>query len=228
MADLAVALDLPDGASALRVADRLAGTVGWFKVGGTLYAAEGPGVVRELTARGARVFLDLKWHDIPSAVAGAVTASALLGVSLATVHLSGGRAMLEAAARAASGRLSLVGVGVLTSMDASDYAEVVGRPVDDIGAELERLARLGMAAGLDGAVCSTREAARLRASLGERALLVVPGIRRAGEGAGDQVRTATPAEAVAAGADLLVVGRPVTGVADPRGAALAVLEEMRR
>ena len=228
MADLVVALDLPDGASALRVADRLAGTVGWFKVGAMLYAAEGPGVVRELTARGARVFLDLKWHDIPSAVGGAVAASALLGVSLATVHLSGGRAMIEAAARAASGRLSLVGVGVLTSMDAQDYAEVVGRPVDDIGAELERLARLGMAAGLDGAVSSPREVARLRAALGERALLVVPGIRRAGEVAGDQVRTATPAEAVAAGADLLVVGRPVTGVADPRGAALALLEEMRR
>ncbi len=177
MADLVVALDLPDGASALRIADRLAGTVGWFKVGAMLYAAEGPGVVRELTARGARVFLDLKWHDIPSAVGGAVTASAQMGVSLATVHLSGGRAMIEAAARAASGRLSLVGVGVLTSLDAAAYGEVVGRPVSDLGAELERLARVGMEAGLDGAVCSPREAARLRVSLGERALLVVPGIR---------------------------------------------------
>lgn len=228
MADLVIALDLPDGASALRIADRLAGTVGWFKVGAMLYAAEGPGVVRELTARGARVFLDLKWHDIPSAVGGAVTAAALMGVSLATVHLSGGRAMVEAAARAASGRLSLVGVGVLTSMDAPAYSEVVGRPVADMGAELERLARLGMSAGLDGAVCSPQEAARLRGALGERALLVVPGIRRDGEGAGDQVRTASPAEAVAAGADLLVVGRPVTGVADPKAAALAILEEMRR
>ena len=228
MADLVVALDLPDGASALRIADRLAGTVGWFKVGAQLYAAEGPGVVRELTARGARVFLDLKWHDIPSAVGGAVTASALMGASLATVHLSGGRAMLEAAARAASGRLSLVGVGVLTSLDAAAYAEVVGREVGDLGAELQRLARMGMEAGLDGAVCSPHEAARLRVSLGQRALLVVPGIRRAGEGTGDQARTASPAEAVAAGADLLVVGRPVTGVADPKGAALALLEEIRR
>jgi orotidine-5'-phosphate decarboxylase len=228
MAELVIALDLPDGAAALRIVDRLGGVVGWFKVGSMLYAAEGPAVIREITARGARVFLDLKWHDIPSTVGGAVAAAAGTGVSLATVHLSGGRAMLEAAARSAAGRLSLVGVGVLTSLDAPAYAEVVGRPVADVGAELERLARIGMAAGLEGAVASPQEVRRLRSALGPRALLVVPGIRRAGEADGDQVRTATPAEAVAAGADLLVVGRPVTAVPDPRGAVLGLLEEMRR
>jgi len=227
MADLVIALDLPDGAAALRIVEGLRDVVGWFKVGSMLYAAEGPGVVREITARGARVFLDLKWHDIPTAVGGAVAAAGGMGASLATVHLSGGRAMLEAAARAAAGRLSLVGVGVLTSLDASAYAEVVGRPVADVGAELERLARIGMAAGLDGAVASPQEAGRLRSALGPRALLVVPGIRPAGEAAGDQARTATPAAAVAAGADLLVVGRSVTGAPDPRGAVLALLEEMR-
>lgn len=227
MADLVVALDVPEGAAALRLVDGLRGAVGWFKVGSMLFAAEGPGVVREIVGRGSRVFLDLKWHDIPSAVAGAVAGAAAMGASLVTVHLSAGRAMLEAAANAASGRLSVVGVGVLTSLDAAGYAEVVGRPVADVGAELERLARMGMAAGLDGAVCSPREVRRLRSALGPRAQLVVPGIRRAGEAANDQARTAGPAEAVAAGADLLVVGRPVTEAADPRRAALALLEEMR-
>lgn len=228
MAELVVALDLPDAASALGVVDRLRGEVRWFKVGAQLYAAEGPAVVRDIVARGGLVFLDLKWHDIPAAVGGAVSAAAGLGVALATVHLAGGRAMLEAAVRAAAGRLRVVGVGVLTSLDAPAYSEAVGRPVRDLGDELLRLARLGIAAGLDGVVTSPQEVRRLRAALGPGALLVVPGIRREGEAAGDQARVATPAEAVAGGADLLVVGRPVTGAADVRAAALALLEAMRR
>jgi orotidine-5'-phosphate decarboxylase len=172
------------------------------------------------------VFLDLKWHDIPTTVGAAVEQATALGASLATLHLAGGRAMLRAAVDAAAGRLALAGVGVLTSLDAQSYGEIVGRTVDDVGAELVRLARLGTAAGLDGVVTSPRELGALRAALGPRTLLVVPGIRRPGEVAGDQARTATPREAVSAGADLLVVGRPVASAADPRSAALSILEDM--
>jgi len=228
MAELVVALDLPDAASALRVVERLREEVRWFKVGAQLYAAEGPAVVREIIARGGRVFLDLKWHDIPASVAGAVSAAAGIGVALATVHLAGGRAMLEAAARAAAGRVRLVGVGVLTSLDARAYSEAVGRPVDDLGEELLRLARIGMTAGLDGVVASPREVRRLRAALGPGALLVVPGIRRDEDAAGDQLRVGAPAGAVTDGADLLVVGRPVTAAPDVRAAARALLEAMRQ
>jgi len=226
MAELIVALDLPAGAAALRVVERVGDAVLWYKVGPILFVAEGPSIVRDLVARGRRVFLDLKWHDIPTAVGGAVEQAAALGASLATLHLAGGRAKLRAAVDAAAGRLALAGVGVLTSLVAQSYGEIVGRTVDDVGAELVRLARLGTAAGLDGVVTSPRELGALRAALGPRTLLVVPGVRRPGEAAGDQARTATPREAVAAGADLLVVGRPVTSAADPRSAALAILEDM--
>jgi len=226
MAELIVALDLPTGAAALRVVERVGDAVLWYKVGPVLLVAEGPSIVRDLVARGRRVFLDLKWHDIPTTVSAAVEQAAALGASLATLHLAGGRAMLRAAVDAAAGRLALAGVGVLTSLDAQSYGEIVGRTVDDVGAELVRLARLGTAAGLDGVVTSPRELGALRAALGPRTLLVVPGVRRPGEAAADQARTATPREAVAAGADLLVVGRPVTSAADPRSAALAILEDM--
>jgi len=226
MAELIVALDLPTGAAALRVVERVGDAVLWYKVGPVLLVAEGPSIVRDLVARGRRVFLDLKWHDIPTTVSAAVEQAAALGASLATLHLAGGRAMLRAAVDAAAGRLALAGVGVLTSLDEQSYGEIVGRTVDDVGAELVRLARLGTAAGLDGVVTSPRELGALRAALGPRTLLVVPGVRRPGEAAGDQARTATPREAVAAGADLLVVGRPVTSAADPRSAALAILEDM--
>jgi orotidine-5'-phosphate decarboxylase len=226
MAELVIALDVPDGAGALALVESLHDVATWFKVGSVLFAAEGPHIVRDIVGRGARVFLDLKWHDIPSTVAAAVEGAAAMGVALVTVHLAGGAAMLAAASRAASGRLSVVGVGVLTSLDEAAFAQVVGRPVTDLGWELERLARIGMEAGLDGVVCSPREVARLRGALGSRALLVVPGIRRADDAAGDQVRTAEPAAAVAAGADLLVVGRPVTAAPDPRAAASAIREAM--
>jgi orotidine-5'-phosphate decarboxylase len=226
MAELIVALDLPTGAAALRVVERVGDAVLWYKVGPVLFVAEGPSIVRDLLARGRRVFLDLKWHDIPTTVGAAVEQAAALGASLATLHLAGGRAMLRAAVDAAAGRIALAGVGVLTSLDAQSYGEIVGRTVDDVGAELVRLARLGTAAGLDGVVTSPREVGALRAALGPRTLLVVPGVRRPGEAAGDQARTATPREAVTAGADLLVVGRPVTAAADPRSAALAILEDM--
>ncbi len=214
--DIAVALDQATLGDALAVVDS-AGDLGtWYKVGPILFAREGPDVIRELLRRGKRVFLDLKWHDIPSTVAGAVAAAAGLGVHLATVHLAGGRKMLEGAAAARGGEgLMLVGVGVLTSLDEDTYGAIVGRKIESVAAEQKRLAALAVSVGLDGMVCSASDAPLLRAALGSARMLVVPGIRRPGEPAGDQARTATPADAAKAGADLLVVGRPITGARDP-------------
>jgi orotidine-5'-phosphate decarboxylase len=216
MAELIVAFDLSSGREALSLADRLPG-LRWAKVGPVLYVREGPVLVREFTARGVRVFLDLKWHDIPHTVAGAVTAARELGVSLATVHCLGGRAMLEAAV-AAAGDLPLVGVTVLTSHDAAALAQVLGRGVPDLGVEVERLARVAVDAGLRGVVASGQELALLRTALGPDPWIVVPGIRSPDEGAGDQVRTVSPADAVRGGASHLVVGRPITAAADPAAA----------
>ena len=216
MAELIVAFDLPSGRQALDLADRLPG-LRWAKLGPVLYVREGPALVREFTARGVRVFLDLKWHDIPHAVAGAVTAARELGVSLATVHCLGGRAMLDAAV-AAAGDLPLVGVTVLTSHDSAGFAQVVGRGVPDLGFEAERLARTALAAGLRGVVASGDELALLREALGREAWIVVPGIRLPGDAADDQVRTVSPRDAVRRGATHLVVGRPITAAKDPAAA----------
>jgi len=226
-ADIAIALDLPTAAAAIRLVDAVGDLAAWYKVGSVLAVSDGPALVRELVARGKTVFLDLKWHDIPNTVSGAVTAAAALGVSLATVHLAGGRAMLEsaAAARAGSG-LRLVGVGVLTSLDAAEFAVIVGRPALDLGAEQERLVRTGLGA-LDGFVTAVAEASRLRKLAGEQAFLVTPGIRRAGDAVGDQSRTATPRAAAEAGSDLLVIGRPVTGAGDPAAAVREIRSELR-
>ena len=226
MADLAIALDLPTTTAALRIADAIGDEASWYKVGPALYVADGPALVRELHARGKRIFLDLKWHDIPNTVAGAVRAAAGCGVALATVHLAGGRRMLAAAAAAREGGLRLVGVGVLTSLSAAEFGAVVGRAVGDVGAEQERLVCGALGAELDGFVTAVAEAPRLRAIAGPRALLVTPGIRRTADAAGDQVRTATPGAAVRAGADLLVVGRPVTLAPDPRAVVRAIRAEM--
>jgi orotidine-5'-phosphate decarboxylase len=180
---------------------------------------EGPALVRELTARGVRVFLDLKWHDIPTSVAAAVTAARDQGGAMATVHALGGPAMLKAAAAAAGAvaadGLALVGVTVLTSHNAGDFERVVGRGVPDLGLEAERLARLALAAGLRGVVASGHEVGLLRAALGPEPWIVVPGIRAPGEAAGDQTRVVTAATAVERGATHLVVGRPITGARDP-------------
>jgi orotidine-5'-phosphate decarboxylase len=213
VAELVVAFDLPSGREALTLADRLPG-LRWAKLGPVLFVREGPALVREFTARGVRVFLDLKWHDIPNTVAGAVGAARELGVSLATVHCLGGRAMLEAAV-AAAGDLPLVGVTVLTSHDAADFAQVLGRGVPDLGFEAERLARAAVDAGLRGVVASGHELGLLRMALGPDPWIVVPGIRVPGEQAGDQVRTVSPADAVGRGATHLVVGRPITAARDP-------------
>jgi orotidine-5'-phosphate decarboxylase len=217
MTEIILALDLPDRDSALRMLDRLP-MLRWVKVGSVLMTAAGTGLVRELRARGLQVFLDLKWHDIPSTVAGAVRAAGELEVAMATVHTLGGPTMLKAAAGAAPASLALVGVTVLTSHEESEYAAVVGRPSVKLLDEASRLARSAISAGLAGVVCSPLEVERIRAGVGEEALIVVPGIRRPGDAEGDQSRTATPAEAIRDGATHLVVGRPILTAEDPAAA----------
>jgi len=214
MAELIVALDLSSGREATALAGRLP-NLQWMKIGSVLFAREGPSLIREFVARGVRVFLDLKWHDIPNIVASAVTAARELGVSMATVHTLGGRNMLAAAAQAAGGQLAVVGVTVLTSHDSAELENVLGRGVPDVGFEAERLARAALQAGLRGVVASGQELGLLREALGSEPWIVVPGIRAPGEPAGDQVRTIDAAEAVRRGATHLVVGRPITAARDP-------------
>lgn len=221
MAELILALDFSDRESALRLVDQLP-TLRWVKVGSVLMTAEGPALVRELVARELSVFLDLKWHDIPNTVRGAVSAARGLGVRMVSVHLLGGPAMLRAAAEAA-GDMAVVGVTVLTSHDEAEYAQTTGRPSVRVLDEVARLARLGMAAGLAGVVSSPLEVDRLRTGLGPGPLIVVPGIRRPSDAPDDQSRTATPVEALRQGATHLVIGRPVVQALDP-GAAFRELE----
>ena len=224
MAEIIVALDLPNAGPALELLDRLP-DARWVKVGSILMTREGPPLVRTLIGRGLRVFLDLKWHDIPNTVAGAVAAARDAGVSLATVHTLGGEVMMAAAARAADGAMALVGVTVLTSHSAASYGDALGRAVPDLAAEVARLAPTAAQAGLQGVVCSPHEVALVREVLPEGALVVVPGIRRAGDAAGDQVRVAGAREAALAGATHLVVGRPVLQATDPAAALRALQEE---
>jgi orotidine-5'-phosphate decarboxylase len=226
---LIVALDTPGLPAAEALVERLAGVVSHFKVGSALFTAAGPAAVEMIRRHGGRVFLDLKYHDIPATVAGAVEAAAHLGVGLLTVHASGGAAMLRAAAEAARAagrdRPRIVAVTVLTSLDRAVLHREVGVPVAVEGHAVH-LAALAREAGCDGVVASPREAARLRAILGPTALIVTPGIRPSGSVADDQARTAAPGVAVRAGADYLVVGRPITGAADPTAAAQAILAEL--
>jgi len=230
---LAVGLDVPDLASARALIERLDGASGWLKVGLELYTAAGPDAIRAAAAR-ARVFLDLKLHDIPHTVAGAAAAATRHGVSLLTLHASGGAPMLRAAREAAEEAASklgrprprLVGVTVLTSLGETDLAAIgVARGVPD---QVARLVDLSRAAGLDGVVCSPLEAAAIRARAGADFFLVTPGIRPAGAPTDDQSRVATPAAAIAAGADLLVVVRPILRAPDPGAAARALVAEIER
>jgi orotidine-5'-phosphate decarboxylase len=221
MAEIVLALDVPSGAEAMRLLERVPATP-WVKVGSLLMTREGAPLVRGLIARGHRVFLDLKWHDIPNTVAGAVRAARELGVAMATVHALGGRTMMEAAAGAAGGDLALVGVTVLTSHDAASYARAIGREDVHLTEEVTRQAAEVVEAGLAGVVCSPAEIGAVRGVLPDHAIVVVPGIRGRADAVGDQVRVATAAEAAAAGATHLVVGRPVLQAADP-AAALAQL-----
>ena len=222
---LIVALDLPSGREALEIVDRLEGSCRWFKVGMELFYAEGREIVETLKQRGFEVFLDLKLHDIPNTVAGAVRSLEALGASLLTVHTGGGEAMMAAARDAArSSTLKLLGVTVLTSMDA---VQLQGVGIRDSPAEqVLRLGRLAIEAGMDGLVCSAEETRVLRQVLGAETLLVVPGIRPAGSAAGDQRRVAAPSDALNRGASMLVVGRPITQASDPAAAANAILAEM--
>jgi orotidine-5'-phosphate decarboxylase len=223
---LVVALDFPARAAALEMVERLRGEVGMFKVGKQLFTAEGPDLVREIVARGEKVFLDLKFHDIPNTVAGAVESAARLGVSLVNVHASGGLAMMQAAAKAARGTgTRVLGVTVLTSLGAPDLAAVgFSEPPERL---VIRLAKLAQEAGLDGVVAAPTELALLRAELGPDFVLLTPGIRLPGGEAQDQVRIATPQQAVAAGADYIVVGRPITQADDPVEMARRIVEMMR-
>jgi orotidine-5'-phosphate decarboxylase len=226
---LIVALDAPALAAADALVTRLAGIVTSFKVGAQLFTAAGPAAVELVQRRGGRVFLDLKYHDIPATVAGAVTEAARLGVTLLTVHAAGGSAMLraavEAAANAGRGRPRILAVTVLTSLDRAALQQELGVPLAVEG-QVVRLAELAWTAGCDGVVASPLEASRLRSLLGRAALIVTPGVRPAGHARDDQARTATPAAACRAGADYLVVGRPVTEAADPAAAAAAILAEL--
>lgn len=223
-----VALDFPDAAAALALAARLDPAQCGVKVGKELFTAAGPDLVRSLVARGFPVFLDLKYHDIPNTVAGACAAATRLGVTMLNVHASGGSAMLraarEAVARAAreSGRPAplLIAVTVLTSLSDADV-RAVGF-AGDATTLVVRLAQLARDCGLDGVVCSAQEAPALRAACGPDFKLVTPGIRLAGAAADDQVRIVTPAAAMAAGADYLVIGRPITQAPDPQAVLQAI------
>jgi orotidine-5'-phosphate decarboxylase len=224
---LIVALDVPGLASAARLVDQLENTCHWYKIGLELFTAAGPAVIEPLVARGHSVFLDLKLHDIPNTVASAVRSAAALGVRMLTLHASGGPAMLAAARAALDGIADppqLLAVTVLTSMDPAELSAV---GLDRSPAEqVELLARMGLAAGIRGFVCSPLEVASLRALTGPEGVLVTPGIRPAGAALGDQKRIATPAEALRQGASYLVVGRPITQSPDPSEAADAILHEM--
>jgi len=217
---ICAALDVPDPGAAERLASRLAGHVGLFKVGLELFVAHGRAAVDAVRKFGIPLFLDLKLHDIPQTVESAARVVAALGVEYVTVHASGGAEMIRAARRALP-RTKLLAVTALTSLGPDDF-EAIGLARDTV----PRLAKLAVAAGADGVVCSPQEVATLRASLGPGPLLVVPGVRPAGAAAGDQRRTGTPAEAVRAGASILVIGRPLRDAADPAAAADAIAREI--
>ena len=226
MAEIVLALDLASRRDALAFLDRVP-ALRWVKVGPVLMTGAGTELIRELRGRGLEVFLDLKWHDIPNTVRGAVAAAGGLGVAMATVHTLGGPGMLRAAAEE-SGRVAVIGVTVLTSHEEAEYAAIVGRPSVKLLDETSRLARMAISAGLAGVVCSPLEIERVRSGIGPEPLVVVPGIRGPRDTAGDQHRTATPAEAIRAGATHLVVGRPILTAPDPAAALDELLEEAAR
>jgi orotidine-5'-phosphate decarboxylase len=224
----AVALDFPNEQEAISLVDQLGETCQWYKVGMELYYSAGNSIVQKLRNRGFNVFLDLKLHDIPNTVAGAVRSATQAGASLLTIHASGGAAMMAAAAEAASAPNSprLLAVTVLTSMDAGELAGIgiTASPAEQV----LRLAKLAKKSGINGMVCSPEEVALLRKETGPDTLLVIPGIRPAGADIGDQKRIATPAQAIAQGASLLVVGRPITRAANPAAAAQSILNEIEQ
>ena len=233
MNPILVALDVDSADKALTLATTLRGEVGGFKIGKQLFTAVGPSIVREITALGEHVFLDLKFHDIPNTVAGAVSSAVATGAWMVNVHCSGGSKMMRAAAEAAATtadtlgrpRPLVIGVTVLTSMDEAALAEIgTSRPVMD---QVVHLATLAKAAGLDGVVASPLETAAIRSACGRDFAIVTPGIRAAADvGKDDQARTMSAPEAVNAGATYLVIGRPITGAPDPQAAARAIRAQL--
>ncbi len=224
---LIVALDVSRVAAAQKIVAAVGNSASTYKVGMQLYTAEGPQVVRDLVTSGRRVFLDLKFHDIPNTVAAGVTEAAKLGVSMLTVHAAGSSKMLRAAtdaARAVNPDVLVLGVTVLTSLDQSDLEKVGVR--DSVREEVLRLTELALANGCQGIVTSAREARAVRMELGDDFAIVTPGVRPAGADHGDQARVVTPAEAIAAGANYIVVGRPITEAADPAAEARSILGQM--
>jgi orotidine-5'-phosphate decarboxylase len=228
---LIVALDVSTAAAARQIVAAVGDSALTYKVGMQLYTAEGPQVVRDLVASGRKVFLDLKYHDIPNTVGASVREAAQLGVSMLTVHAAGGSRMLRAAVEAAKhdaagskAVLMVLAVTVLTSMDEADLEPtgVLGR----VKEQVLRLATLALAEGCQGVVTSAREASALRTELGNHFAIVTPGVRPVGSGHADQRRVVTPAEAIAAGASHIVVGRPITAAADPAAEARAILQQM--
>jgi orotidine-5'-phosphate decarboxylase len=223
---LIVALDVPSASEAQKLVARIGDVAGIYKVGLQLFVAEGPSIVRDLVSSGRRVFLDLKLHDIPTTVALAVKSAAELRVDMLTIHASGGAAMLRAATEAAAGRLNLLAVTVLTSLNDEDMQEigVSGRASDQV----LRMAALAQSAGCQGIITSPRESPMVRKALGEGFAIVTPGIRPAGAETNDQQRIATPAQAISNGASHIVVGRPITHASDPAKAATAIIAEMEQ
>lgn len=225
VSEIIVALDVEDGTAARGLVSSLRGEIGWFKVGSRLFTAEGPGVIGMVRDAGGSVFLDLKFHDIPATVAGSVRAACSHGISMLTVHTAGGKEMMRAAAEAAgesgAGRPLVVGVTVLTSMTSADLSDVSAYrgEVEDL---VTRRAEKAVEAGLDGVVASVHEAAVIRARMGADFVIVTPGIRPEGSGSQDQKRVSTPDAAVRAGADYLVVGRPIYQASSPVDAARAI------
>ncbi|HEY1770685.1 MAG TPA: orotidine-5'-phosphate decarboxylase [Chthoniobacterales bacterium] len=223
-ARIIVALDLSTRPAALELARALSPHLGLFKVGLQLFIAAGPDIVHALRDLGARVFLDLKLHDIPNTVGRAVESASSLGAEMLTIHLSGGRGMIEAAVQAAPAELLLLGVTVLTSSDDATLRET--GVMSQVEEQVLRLADIGVENGVRGIVASPRELAALRRAHGDRIEIVTPGIRPSGSAPNDQKRALTPAEALRAGADYLVIGRPITAAADPRAALEKIVADV--
>jgi orotidine-5'-phosphate decarboxylase len=221
-----VALDFPSQAKALAVVSALGNSVSTYKIGLQLYTAAGPAIVQAVAATGAKIFLDLKLHDIPNTVAKAVTAAGELGVAMLTVHLSGGTAMLRAATEAKPPQLALLGVTVLTSATQDTLTEIgVGAEITD---HVVRLAEMGEEAGVNGFITSPKEVGLLRNGFDRNMILVTPGVRPTWAAADDQKRFTTPREAIDNGADYLVIGRPITAAADPPAAVERIVDELTK